>query len=682
MRYMVMLSMKSDVGPPPPALMEAMDVAMGEAFASGLMIDAGGLMGDQATTFTLRSGALSQTDGPYAEAKEVVGGYAVLEVRSHEEAVEGARRMMQVHLDHWPGWEGAAEVRRISEPSGGPAAAVTTSPTHEAVVAVWQLESGRVVAGLARMTRDLQLAEDLAQDALVAALESWPADGIPAKPGAWLMTVAKRRAIDTFRRAERHRQEVARIGHDLSETTMDDLVDQVDHVEDDVLRLMFLTCHPALTAESRAALTLRLVGGLTTEEIARGFQVKDTAVGQRISRAKKTLAEAGATLDMPVGEERTARLDDVMAVIYLVFNEGYAATAGTSWMRTDLCLEALRLARMLAALAPDDAEVHGLQALMELQASRFHARTSPSGEPVLLEDQDRARWDHLLIRRGLAALSRAEGSGQSVGVYTVQAAIAACHARARRAAGHGLDPDRRALRPAVLGRRQPRRRGEPRRRARSGVRPGRRARGPGRGRRRRGYVVHVARRPRRPALPCRPPRRGLRAVPHRRLPHPQRRRARPPPSAGGFGIVRRSVRRAGRGAEAEGLGGDGEAVELGAGTPPAGGRRAVRRRGRRRPPRPPAPHRGRRPRRAARRAPVAYSVTGSRVSMPMPHSVVAAAGVDLGALDVQAVEPQVAVAGELLDAEGARRPCRAGRRRGGSRPRGRPRAPRRPVPVR
>jgi RNA polymerase sigma factor (sigma-70 family) len=320
---------------------------------------------------------------------------------------------------------------------GGPADLVSTA-THEAVVAVWQLESARVVSGLARMTRDLQLAEDLAQDALVAALESWPGDGIPANPGAWLMTVAKRRAIDTFRRAERHRAQVERIGHRLLETTMDDesrdWADQVDHVEDDVLRLMFLTCHPALTAESRAALTLRLVGGLTTEEIARGFQVKDTAVGQRISRAKKTLAEAGASLEMPTGAERVARLDDVMAVIYLVFNEGYAATAGTSWMRTDLCLEALRLARMLAALAPDDAEVHGLQALMELQASRFHARTSQSGEPVLLEDQDRARWDHLLIRRGLAALARAESSGQPVGVYTVQAAIAACHARARRAA--------------------------------------------------------------------------------------------------------------------------------------------------------------------------------------------------------------------------------------------------------
>jgi RNA polymerase sigma factor (sigma-70 family) len=308
---------------------------------------------------------------------------------------------------------------------------VTT--THEAVVAVWQLESARVVSGLLRITRDLQLAEDLAQDALVAALESWPDDGIPANPGAWLMTVAKRRAIDTFRRAERHRAQVERIGHDLSEASMDELVDQVDHVEDDVLRLMFLTCHPALTPESRAALTLRLVGGLTTEEIARGFLVKDTAVGQRISRAKRTLAESGATLEIPTGAERTERLDDVMAVIYLVFNEGYAATAGTSWMRTDLCLEALRLARMLAALAPGDAEVHGLQALLELQASRLHARTTPTGEAVLLEEQDRARWDHLLIRRGLAALARAEGTGQPVGAYTVQAAIAACHARARRA---------------------------------------------------------------------------------------------------------------------------------------------------------------------------------------------------------------------------------------------------------
>ena len=307
------------------------------------------------------------------------------------------------------------------------------TPSSDAVVAVWQLESPRIVAGLLRMTRDLELAEDLAQDALVAALETWPRDGVPTNPGAWLMTVAKRRAVDTFRRAERHRAEVSRLGHELTEEDMAELVDQVDHVEDDVLRLMFLTCHPALTPESRAALTLRLVGGLTVEEIARGFLVKDTAVGQRISRAKRTLAESGASLEMPMGVDRAARLDDVMAVIYLVFNEGYAATTGASWMRTDLCLEALRLSRMLAALAPADAEVHGLQALLELQASRFHARTSPSGEPVLLDDQDRSRWDHLLIRRGLAALARAETAGGPVGTYTVQAAIAACHARARRA---------------------------------------------------------------------------------------------------------------------------------------------------------------------------------------------------------------------------------------------------------
>jgi RNA polymerase sigma factor (sigma-70 family) len=302
------------------------------------------------------------------------------------------------------------------------------------VDAVWRMESEKLIGALTRVTGDVGLAEELAQDALVAALEAWPRDGVPANPGAWLMTVAKRRAIDTFRRAERHRAEVNRLGHEMTEESVGELVDQVDHVEDDVLRLMFLTCHPALTSESRAALTLRLVGGLTVEEIARGFQVKDTAVGQRISRAKKTLAESGASLEMPLGAERASRLDDVMAVVYLVFNEGYAATSGDSWMRTDLCLEALRLARMLAALAPSDAEVHGLQALLELQASRFHARTSSSGEPVLLEDQDRARWDHLLIRRGLAALARAESSGQPVGVYTVQAAIAACHARARRAA--------------------------------------------------------------------------------------------------------------------------------------------------------------------------------------------------------------------------------------------------------
>ena len=281
------------------------------------------------------------------------------------------------------------------------------------------------------MTNDVGLAEDLAQDALVAALEQWPSDGIPKSPGAWLMAVAKRRAVDHFRRAETLRRRTAELGHELEEAHVPDLDAAVDHIEDDVLRLMFLTCHPALPPESRAALTLRLVGGLTTQEIARGFLVKDATVGQRISRAKKSLA--GADFELPVGQEREKRLADVMSVIYLIFNEGYSATAGDDWMRPDLCLEGVRLARMLAYLEPGEPEVHGLQALLEIQASRVRARTREDGAPVLLEDQDRRLWDQLLIRRGLAALERAEGLGKPVGPYVVQAEIAACHARARTA---------------------------------------------------------------------------------------------------------------------------------------------------------------------------------------------------------------------------------------------------------
>jgi RNA polymerase sigma factor (sigma-70 family) len=305
------------------------------------------------------------------------------------------------------------------------------SDAAAAVSAVWRLESTRLVAGLARMTSDLGLAEDLAQDALVAALEQWPAEGIPRNPGAWLMTVAKRRAVDHFRRAETLRRKTAEQGRDLEEAHVPDLDAAVDHIEDDVLRLMFLTCHPLLSPESRAALTLRLVGGLTTSEIARGFLTRDATIGQRISRAKKALA--GADFDLPTGREREERLADVMSVIYLVFNEGYSATAGEDWMRPDLCQEALRLARMLAALAPGTAEVHGLQALLEIQASRLPARTGPDGQMVLLEVQDRRRWDQLLVRRGLAALDRAEATGGPVGPYALQAAIAACHARVRRA---------------------------------------------------------------------------------------------------------------------------------------------------------------------------------------------------------------------------------------------------------
>jgi RNA polymerase sigma factor (sigma-70 family) len=317
-----------------------------------------------------------------------------------------------------------------------PAETRTDDPT-EVIVAAWRAESARLVGALTRMTRDVELAEDLAQDALVAALEQWPSTGVPENPGGWLMTTAKRRGIDHFRRADTLRRKVAELEHagGGEEDGMPDLDAQVDHIEDDVLRLVFLSCHPALTPESRAALTLRLVGGLTTAEIARGFLTTEATMGQRISRAKKTLSAAHAEFELPTGAERTRRLDDVMAVVYLIFNEGYTATAGESWMRPDLADEAIRLARMLAELAPDEPEVLGLQALLELQGSRIAARLDESGSPVLLEAQDRARWDQLLIRRGLGALDEAESlarRGKPVGKYFLQASIAAQHARAAR----------------------------------------------------------------------------------------------------------------------------------------------------------------------------------------------------------------------------------------------------------
>ena len=309
---------------------------------------------------------------------------------------------------------------------------------NRAIYAAWRAESARLVGALTRMTRDVSLAEDLAQDALVAALEQWPATGIPDNPVAWLMTTAKRRAIDHFRRADRLRSKVAELGQarGREEEAMPDVESQVDYIEDDVLRLIFLSCHPALTPESRAALTLRLVGGLTTAEIARGFLVTESTMGQRISRAKRTLSEAHAEFELPEGPERTKRLDDVMAVIYLIFNEGYTATGGEEWMRPDLANEAIRLARMLAVLAPDEPEVLGLQALLEIQGSRMPARVDQDGAPVLLDEQDRTLWDQLLIRRGLAALEKAEqlaAGGTPVGTYFLQASIAAQHARAARA---------------------------------------------------------------------------------------------------------------------------------------------------------------------------------------------------------------------------------------------------------
>ena len=307
---------------------------------------------------------------------------------------------------------------------------------HRAIDAVWRIESARLIAGLARIVRDVGLAEDLAQDALVAALEQWPAAGVPENPGAWLMATAKHRAIDRLRRRSMMQRKHESLGKDLQarERTAPDFAAALDDdVNDDLLRLIFTSCHPVLATEARVALTLRLLGGLTTDEIARAFLVPEATVAQRIVRAKRTLAKARVAFEVPRGAERAARLASVLEVIYLIFNEGYSATAGADWMRPALCEDALRLGRVLAGLMPLEPEVHGLVALMEIQASRVRARVGPSGEPILLLDQDRSRWDQLLIRRGLAALARAEALTANPGPYSVQAAIVACHARARRA---------------------------------------------------------------------------------------------------------------------------------------------------------------------------------------------------------------------------------------------------------
>ena len=316
--------------------------------------------------------------------------------------------------------------------------APVTSETHRVIDAVWRIESAKLIASLARIVRDVGVAEDLAQDALVAALEQWPESGVPDNPGAWLMATAKRRAIDLLRRGPMLERKHAELGRELEakqETAVPDLVAALDdNIGDDLLRLVFTACHPVLSTEARVALTLRLLGGLTTEEIARAFLVPEPTVAQRIVRAKRTLAEAHVPFEVPRGAELAARLSSVLQVIYLVFNEGYSASAGDDWVRPALCEDALRLGRILAELLPAEPEVHGLVALMEIQASRLHARVGPSGEPVLLLDQDRGRWDHLLIRRGLAALARAEGLGGALGPYALQAAIAACHGRARTAA--------------------------------------------------------------------------------------------------------------------------------------------------------------------------------------------------------------------------------------------------------
>ena len=315
-----------------------------------------------------------------------------------------------------------------------------TERVHRTVEAVWRIESARIIAGLARILRDVGLAEEFAQDALVAALEQWPEHGVPDRPGAWLTVIAKHRAIDWIRRRSLHERKQDALTRE-TESMLEDAAANLaastdaafdDPIGDDLLRLIFIACHPVLSREARAALTLRMLGGLTTQEIARAFLVPEPTIAQRIVRAKRTLAEAHVPFDVPPAAELASRTASVLEVIYLIFNEGYAATAGDDWMRPALCEEALRLGRILAELATGDSEVHGLVALMEIQASRLRARVGPSGEPVLLLDQDRSRWDPLLIRRGLVALSRAETLGSAgLGPYAVQAAIAACHARAR-----------------------------------------------------------------------------------------------------------------------------------------------------------------------------------------------------------------------------------------------------------
>jgi RNA polymerase sigma factor (sigma-70 family) len=314
---------------------------------------------------------------------------------------------------------------------------VTATDTHRTIDAVWRIESAKLIAGLTRIVRDVGLAEDLAQDALLAALEQWPKSGVPDNPGAWLRAIGKRRAIDVMRRGPMMDRKHAEIGHDLAskqESPEPELAEALDdQVGDDLLRLVFISCHPVLSTEARVALTLRLLGGLTTDEIARAFLVPEATIAQRIVRAKRTLSDRKVPFEVPRDAELAARVSSVLEVIYLIFNEGYSATSGEDWVRPGLCQDALRLGRIVAELAPNEPEVHGLVALMEIQASRLRARVGPSGEPVVLLDQNRAKWDRVLIQRGLAALERAESLGGALGPFALQAAIAACHARARTA---------------------------------------------------------------------------------------------------------------------------------------------------------------------------------------------------------------------------------------------------------
>ena len=389
------------------------------------------LAGDGLQPEVTRVGRGGVVDGPFSEAKELVGGYWIIQAKDRAEAVEWASRcpLGDERLHRGPPdrrgrrpVRGAAGGRDLGRAwAGADRRVVTTSATIEAV---WRIESGRLIAGLARMLRDVSLAEDLAQDAFVAALEKWPESGVPDNPGAWLMAVAKHRAIDLMRRSRRRDAKHAEIGLLMAVSAVDEVGD------DDLLSLIFTACHPHLSIDARVALTLRMLGGLSTPEIARAFLVSEATVAQRIVRAKKALA--GVPFAIPGGDELAERTAGVLEVVYLIFNEGYSATAGDDWVRPALCEDALRLARVLSVLMPRSGEVWGLLALLEIQASRMRARVARDGTPILLADQDRSRWDPLLIQRGLHALRRAEGLG--LGVYGLQAAIAACHARAAVAA--------------------------------------------------------------------------------------------------------------------------------------------------------------------------------------------------------------------------------------------------------
>src|SRR6059058_231042 len=418
MRVMVLIKAteQSEAGEmPSQELLEQMTAFNEELVRSGVMLAGEGLHPSSEGVRVEFSGSERKViDGPFAETEELLAGYWVWQVRSMEEAVEWVRRIPNPTGEH-----GVVEIRPVFE-------------------ADWRIESARLIAGIARLVRDVPLAEDLAQEALVAALEQWPESGVPDNPGAWLMATAKHRGVDRLRRAEVHQRKTEELGRDAelrSPVDEEDLAAAADDpFDDDLLRLIFTACHPVLSPDARVALTLRLLCGLTTREIARAYLVSESAVAQRIVRAKHTLSAAHVPFVVPGRDELRERLASVLEVVYLIFNEGYSATTGERLIRPELMEEALRLGRILAELLPREAEVHGLLALMELQASRTRARTGPTGEQVLLLDQDRSRWDWLLVGRGLAALERAYATRGPIGPYTLQAGIAACHARARTAA--------------------------------------------------------------------------------------------------------------------------------------------------------------------------------------------------------------------------------------------------------